>query len=122
MCVVQNPHAPGTRGGRPMAHYIGVDLHKAFFQVCTVDETGARCWETRFPTTSVGIEAFGARVLSTSHVAVEASGPTWWFVDQLQTRVARIVVVDAAKTRLKAGYAAKTDRLDARRLADALRR
>jgi transposase len=31
-------------------------------------------------------------------------------------------VVNAAKTRLKAGYAAKTDRLDARRLADALRR
>ena len=31
-------------------------------------------------------------------------------------------VVDPRKTRLKAGFAAKTDRLDARRLADALRR
>jgi transposase len=31
-------------------------------------------------------------------------------------------VVDTRKTRLKAGYAAKTDRLDAQRLADALRR
>ena len=31
-------------------------------------------------------------------------------------------VVDTRKTRIKAGYAAKTDRLDARRLADALRR
>jgi transposase len=30
--------------------------------------------------------------------------------------------VDTRKTRLKAGFAAKTDRLDARRLADALRR
>jgi transposase len=30
--------------------------------------------------------------------------------------------VDPVKTKLKAGYAAKTDRLDARRLADALRR
>jgi hypothetical protein len=28
-----------------MAHYIGVDLHKAFFQVCTGDETGTRCWD-----------------------------------------------------------------------------
>jgi transposase len=55
-------------------------------------------------------------------VAVEASGPTWSFVDQLQGRLARVVVVDAAKTRWKAGYAAKTDRLDARRLADAVRR
>jgi transposase len=33
-----------------------------------------------------------------------------------------ITVVDTRKTRIKAGYAAKTDRLDARRLADALRR
>ena len=31
-------------------------------------------------------------------------------------------IVDKRKTKLKAGYAAKTDRLDARRLADALRR
>jgi transposase len=30
--------------------------------------------------------------------------------------------VDAAKTRLKAGFAAKTDRFDARRWADAVRR
>ena len=50
------------------------------------------------------------------------SGPTWHFVDQLQDAVSRVVVVDAFRTRLKAGFAAKTDRLDARRLADALRR
>jgi transposase len=36
--------------------------------------------------------------------------------------VGAVHIVDSRKTRLKAGYAAKTDRLDARRLADALRR
>jgi transposase len=40
----------------------------------------------------------------------------------LATTGARVCVVDTRKTKLKAGYAAKTDRLDARRLADALRR
>ena len=44
----------------------------------------------------------------------------------MQTRsrphVGELRIVDSLKTRLKAGYAAKTDRLDARRLADALRR
>jgi transposase len=55
-------------------------------------------------------------------VAVEASGPTWAFVDALQPTGARVCVVDPRRTRLKAGFAAKTDRLDARRLADALRR
>jgi transposase len=55
-------------------------------------------------------------------VAVEASGATWSFVDAIAPSGARICVVDPRKTKLKAGYAAKTDRLDARRLADALRR
>jgi transposase len=57
-----------------------------------------------------------------SAIAVEASGPTWAFVDALAPTGATVCVVDTRKTKLKAGYAAKTDRLDARRLADALRR
>src|SRR6202008_2860546 len=55
-------------------------------------------------------------------VAVEASSPTWAFVDRIVDHVGTVQVVDTRKTRIKAGYAAKTDRLDARRLADALRR
>lgn len=106
-----------------MAHYIGVDLHKAFFQACAVDAEGTRCWETPYPTTAAGIAALVARCPAGARVAVEASGPTWWFVDQLRPTLGDdVIVVDAGKTRLKAGHAAKTDRLDARRLADALRR
>ena len=48
-------------------------------------------------------------------VAVEATGPTWAFVDAVQAVGAEVCVVDPRKTRIKAGYAAKTDRLDARR-------
>jgi transposase len=103
-------------------NYIGVDLHKAFFQVCAVTATGAREWEARFPRTAEGITAFCRRCAAGSQVAVEASGPTWAFVDAVQPTGATVVVVDPRKTKLKAGYAAKTDRLDARRLADALRR
>lgn len=102
--------------------YIGIDLHKAFFQACALDGAGARRWEDRFPTTRAGIEGFLARCTDEGVVAVEASGPTWTFADQIVASVAQLHIVDAAKTRLKAGYAAKTDRLDARRLADALRR
>lgn len=106
-----------------MAHYIGVDLHQAFFQACAVDAVGTRCWEAQYSTDDAGIAALVARCPPGAHVAVEASGPTWWFVDQLRPALGdTVVVVDAGKTRLKAGQAAKTDRLDARRLADALRR
>jgi transposase len=102
--------------------YIGVDLHKATFQACAVSTTGARLWEAPFPRTAEGIGAFGQRIGAQASVAVEATGPTWAFVDAVQALGAAVCVVDTRKTKLKAGFAAKTDRLDARRLADALRR
>lgn len=103
--------------------YIGIDLHKAFFQACVVTTTGERSWEGRFPRTTDGIARFIARGVGPDQaIAVEASGPTWAFVDALAPTGAPVCVVDPRKTKLKAGFAAKTDRLDARRLADALRR
>lgn len=102
--------------------YIGIDLHKSFFQGCAVSASGARQWEGRWPTTDAGIAGLLSRCGAHSRVAVEASSPTWAFVDRVVDHVEAVQVVDARKTRLKAGYAAKTDRLDARRLADALRR
>ena len=102
--------------------YIGVDLHKAFFQACAITRHGERQWEGRFPRTPEGIGALVDRCTTSSAIAVEATAPTWHFVDQIASHVATVCVVDTRKTKLKAGYAAKTDRLDARRLADALRR
>jgi len=102
--------------------YIGIDLHKEFFQACAIDGQGTRVWEGRFPRTDGGLTLLRAHCAPATAVAVEASGPTWAFVDALMPSGARICVVDPRKTKLKAGYAAKTDRLDARRLADALRR
>ena len=102
--------------------YIGVDLHKKFFQACAVDATGTRVWEMQFPRTDGGLMLFQARCSAATAIAVEACGPTWAFVDALVPTGAPVCVVDPRKTRLKAGFAAKTDRLDARRLGDALRR
>jgi len=103
-------------------HYIGVDLHKAFFQACAVTADGARLWEGRWPRSADGIAALRAQCTAGTAVAVEASTPTFHFADALAGSAGQVVIVDPLKTRLKAGYAAKTDRLDARRLADALRR
>lgn len=102
--------------------YIGIDLHKVFFQACAVTPTGERLWEGRFPRTAAGLEALTARCTPQSALAVEASTPTWHFADALVGAVGDLRIVDPLRTKLKAGYAAKTDRLDARRLADALRR
>lgn len=104
------------------AQYIGVDLHKAFFQVCAMDAAGTVLWEGRYARDPAGWEVFLPQVSPEARLAVEATTPTWHFVDAIQAAGHAVVVVDPRKTRLKAGYAAKTDRLDARRLADALRR
>src|SRR4030095_13671728 len=102
--------------------YIGIDLHKAFFQACALNGIGERQWDQRWPTTESGIVGLLTRCDEASRIAVEASSPTWAFVDRIVDHVGSVTVVDTRKTRLKAGYAAKTDRLDAQRLADALRR
>ncbi len=102
--------------------FIGIDLHQAFFQACAVDEAGARLWEERLPRSESGIAALRARCTAATALAVEASTPVWHFADAVTDAVGRLHVVDPFKTKLKAGFAAKTDRLDARRLADALRR
>jgi transposase len=102
--------------------YIGVDLHKSFFQACAVSPTGERLWEGEFPRTPAGLAALTTRCTPRTALAVEASTPTWHFADGLVGVIGDLRIVDPLKTRLKAGYAAKTDRLDARRLADALRR
>lgn len=120
---VANDIAPDVRGRTAVEReYIGIDLHKAFFQVCAVTWMGERQWEQRWPTSEAGIAGLLTRCGPHSQVAVEASSPTWAFVDRIVNQVGAVHVVDSRKTRLKAGYAAKTDRLDARRLADALRR
>ena len=102
--------------------YIGIDLHKAFFQACAVTPTGERLWEARLPRTAAGLEALRLRCTPQTALAVEASTPTWHFADGIGSAVGTLCIVDPLKTKLKAGYAAKTDKLDARRLADALRR
>ncbi len=59
---------------------------------------------------------------ATQRVGGRGESPTWHFADGVAPAVGDLRIVDPLKTKLKAGYAAKTDRLDARRLADALRR
>jgi transposase len=93
------------------------------FQACALTATGERLWEGRFPRTPEGVARFIARGVDERRaVAVEATGPTWAFVDAITPTGATVCVVDPRKTKLKAGFAAKTDRWDARRLEDAMRR
>ena len=74
--------------------YIGVELHKQFFQACAMSQAGERLWEMRFPRTDGGLRLFGARCDAMTAVAVEACGPTWAFVDAIGPTVGTVCVVD----------------------------
>ncbi len=76
-------------------HYIGVDLHRAFFQACAVMASGDRQWERRFPRTTEGLAMFREHCSAATHIAVEASGPTWAFVDAVAASGAQVSVVVA---------------------------
>ena len=95
--------------------YIGIDLHKAFFQACAMSPTGERLWEGRFPRTSAGIEALTARCTRQTAVAVEASTPTWHFADAVVGAVGELQIVDPFKTQLPVRptkFALETDLLE----------
>ena len=83
--------------------YIGVDLHKRFFQACAISLTGDRLWEQRFPRTADGIGRFSARVSGDSALAVEAMGPTWAFVDAVVPTGAAVCVVASRHPRFARG-------------------
>src|SRR5690242_10757081 len=93
----------GLRGGRPMTdQYIGIDLHKGFFQACAVTPEGTRLWEQEFPRTPEGIAALVARCTPHMALAVEASTPTWAFADAVVGAVGDLRIVDPWRTKLKA--------------------
>ena len=76
--------------------YIGIDLHKASFQGCALSSTGERHWEQRWPTTDAGIAELLTRCGPQSWLAVEASSPTWAFVDRIVEHVGAVHVVDGS--------------------------
>ncbi len=76
--------------------YIGIDLPTATCQACALSQDGTRVWEAGVPRTVDGIAA-------------------WALVDAVTALGVHAGVVDPRKTKRKAGFAANTDRLEARR-------
>lgn len=105
-----------------MIRYVGLDVHKDVVQACLVDEQGHRLESHRLPCTKECLEAFAReRLLSTDHLALEATTNTWAVVALLRPHVARIVVGNPLRTRAIAEAKVKTDKVDAEVLAQLLR-
>ncbi len=94
--------------------YLGVDLHTNCFTVCRQTKQGKQ----RIMTFSLSqIDKFAKTLRSRDEVAVEATGNTSWFVEQISERVKKVVVVDPNKFRVIRKSVKKTDKNDAKTLA-----
>ena len=97
-----------------MSRYLGVDLHRNCFTVCTQLESGRQYLAT------VKLEAlskFVARLRRDDEVAVEVTGNTRLFYDAVRPHVARVVVVNPSQFHVIRQSVKKTDEHDARALA-----
>jgi len=105
--------------------YVGVDVHKKVCRAAMANDEGELVEEFSFTNSKKGIEdfmmkieAFGERVL----VAVESTANLWIrLYDSLEDHGVQVVLSNPSKTRLIAEARVKTDKVDARILAQLLR-
>ena len=102
--------------------YVGLDVHKRQITFCILNCAGQVLARGQIPTTAAAIKAFATAWLRpTDHLALEATTNCWAVVELLEGHVAKVVVSNPLTTRAIAYAKIKTDKIDARVLADLLR-
>lgn len=96
--------------------YIGVDLHQNSITVCRREADGTEAFETR-DLSPGDLERFCLSLDADDEVAIEATGNSAWFRDQVLPCVGRVVVVNPAQFKVIRKSVKKTDRNDAAALA-----
>lgn len=103
-----------------MKKYIGMDVHLATTVVAVLDSEGRRVMETIVPTREASIIAFLGSLSGPLEVTFEEGSQAHWLYALVAPHVERVVVCDPRKNpSLKKGN--KSDRSDARKLAEWLR-
>src|SRR5438477_613589 len=100
--------------------YIGLDVHQATISVAVMDPRGKVVMESILETKASTILEFFAGLRGTLSVTFEEGTWAAWLYDLLKPHVAKVVVCNPRKNALlKDGN--KSDRIDARKLAELLR-
>jgi len=100
--------------------YIGLDVHQATISVAVVDSQGKLIMESILETKASTILDFLAGLRGTLCVTFEEGTWASWLYDLLKPHVAQVLVCNPRKnTTLKRGN--KSDKIDARKLAERLR-
>jgi transposase len=98
---------------------IALDVHLSFCEVA-IREEGSTRLAGRIKTDRPTLELFARSLSTTDSVALEASGPALEVARILTPHVARVVVANASELRAISHARVKSDRFDARTLAELL--
>jgi transposase len=102
------------------AKYIGLDVHKESISIAVLNAVGKTVMESVIETKANTILQFLHGLRGELQVTLEEGTSAAWLYDLLKPHVARIVVCDPRKNAsMKQGN--KSDKIDARRLAELLR-
>jgi transposase len=105
-----------------MVRYVGLDVHKRVVQACILDDAGQVVLQHRFDLSRTSLRCFAQTHLSAQdRVVVEATTNTWAVVAVLKPLVGAVVVSNPLATKAIATAKVKTDKVDARVLAQLLR-
>jgi hypothetical protein len=100
--------------------YIGLDVHQATICVAVMDPKGKVVMESILETKATTILEFLAGLRGTLSVTFEEGNWAAWLCDLLKPHVANLVVCNPRKNALLK-HGNKSDRIDARKLANLLR-
>src|SRR5664279_5952444 len=100
--------------------YIGLDVHQATISAAVLDANGKLLMESVMETRGSTIVEFLRGLRGELVVTFEEGASAAWLHDLLKPHVSKLMVCDPRKNaRLKSG--SKSDRIDARKLAELLR-
>lgn len=102
-----------------MGRFIGLDIHRDFAQVAVVEDGCVTDWG-RVGCRPEALRGFATRLRPDDQVALEATGNASAVAVLLEPHVAKVVISNPVKTRAIAEAKVKTDRVDARILAQLL--
>ena len=101
------------------AKYIGMDVHKETISIAVLNSSGKLVMESIIETKAVTIIEFCRGLRGDLHVTLEEGTWAAWLYDLLRPHVNEVLVCDPRKNALlKTGN--KSDRIDARKLAELL--
>lgn len=101
--------------------YIGMDLHKSYIQIAAIDTDGGLLYNHKIDNDTDSISKFLDGINTDAKIVIESSSVWYDVFCQLEARGFDVVLSNPLKTKAIASAKIKTDKIDARVLAELLR-